>query len=319
MAIRELPVTVSEYHKHFISVNSEKLKTIKENKGKVYNTVIELKKYIEDNLTEYELHSIDATKFKEFNNLEYNNGEIERKAKEQYINASNLGLKQALVPMFKLYEFGKCLKQINKLEKQIVLLEKLVKIKYSEYFKYIVAFYGKVHEKLILEGAGYAFGGNIGWICYNRVLFHETNRRKRHIDYKATRLAKQELLRKGLTPYSKEAADWCKERNIPYNGVEYVVYQTNEAFYELAYIPGTLPNAALHYHFTPTNYRDRSIKGKSCEELYEMCNGDVNKVFEFKCDIRTKLLLALMIKPNLYLNYIRNENQESVTLAASSR
>lgn len=320
MSIRNLPVTVSEYYNHFIRVNSEKLKTAKENKDKISSSLSGHKEYILDHLSEYEMYcQVHVDKLDEFINAEYKNGELEKIAKNNYIKASNNGDDKMLVPLFKLFEYSKCLKQIVKFDKQIKLLEKLVNLTYTQYAAYLYTYYSKVHEKLILEGVGYVFAHDIGWICYNRVIFHETGISKRRLDYAATKKAKQALIDKGLTPYDKKTAEWCKERGIEYNGIDYKVYQTDEAFYELAYMPGKLPNFKLKYHFTASKYRGTDFRGKTIKELSDICNGDINKVFELRVDLRTKFVLALQIKPNLYLNYIRNENQESVVRSALSR
>jgi len=320
MRIRNLPITVSDYYKHFISVNSEKLKTAKENKEKIIGSLNEQREYILEHLPDYEMYcQVHVDKLDEFVNNEYKNGELVRIAIDNYKKASNNGDNNMLVPLFKLFEYGKSIKQIVKYDKQIGFLSKLTNITYTQYAAYLYTYYSKVHEKLIMDGVGYAFSHNIGWICYNRVIFHETGISKRRLDYAATKKAKQALIDKGLTPYDKKTADWCKERGIEYHGVDFKVYQTDEAFYELAYMPGKLPNFRLHYHFTPSKYRGTEYRGKTIKELSDICNGDIDKVFQLKVDLRTKFVLALEIKPNLYLNYIRNENQESVIRAAFGR
>ena len=72
------------------------------------------------------------------------------------------------------------------------------------------------------------------------------------------------------------------------------------------------------YRLTPTFAR-RHVKGKTNEQLINECNRDLNKICELPVDVKLKLKLCLETDNILYLNFIRNEAQQSAHTPKANR
>ena len=102
-------------------------------------------------------------------------------------------------------------------------------------------------------------------------------------------------------------AEVYKFRGIKYDGVPYVVYQKQTAFYDIdvlnsRYIART--NLNFEHHETI----NKSMRGKTQEEIANECNVKED-VFNLPCDIRFKLMVYNYFDKTAYLNYIRNAEQ----------
>ena len=47
------------------------------------------------------------------------------------------------------------------------------------------------------------------------------------------------------------------------------------------------------------------------QQIIDMCDNNINKICEMPLDVKTKLTLCNLVDKTLYLNFIRNENQQS--------
>ena len=92
----------------------------------------------------------------------------------------------------------------------------------------------------------------------------------------------------------------------------------NEYCYQIPLIGCKLPNGSK-YKLHISDYRATSIRSKTNEDLIKEANGDLNKILEYPADLRLKLNLCNKIDKMLYLNFIRNENQEPINIAKTSR
>lgn len=212
------------------------------------------------------------------------------------------------VKLLQIVKYCNILKRIREYNKLIILAKERKKITLTKYRTVVTNYYDEVH-KCILEGNGYKFSKGIGIFCINRWLMDSKRMAKRkRLDYQATANKKKELINAGIKLFNKAEYDWYKERNIPYDGVDYRVYKTETHYYDITIIKSNiLSNSAMM--FKHTEYVNSKHRGKSFEDMSNMCK-DINDIKNFQVDIRYKLNMLLHKYPNRYLLYIRNEEQE---------
>ena len=138
------------------------------------------------------------------------------------------------------------------------------------------------------------------------------------LDYAATKKKEKELIAKGERIYNKEEAEWCARNGLDYDGKDKRVFVCNEYCYQIPLINCKLPgNNNLKLEIG--DYRHRSLRGKSNNEIIEMCNGDINKICELPLDLKTKVTLCDKADKILYTKFIRNENQKPITFVKTNR
>ena len=125
------------------------------------------------------------------------------------------------------------------------------------------------------------------------------------------------MLSEGKRLWNKDEADYAKVVGADYNGVDYRVFLNKDVCYEIPLINCRI-NGREKYRLTPTFAR-RHIKGKTNEQLIAECNNDLNKICELPVDIMFKLKLCLETDNILYLNFIRNEAQQSAHTPKANR
>lgn len=275
----------------------ERIEILKEETKVLHNTILE--SYNANNT----LYKCEVTQFKEFVNNEYVNGELYRTAKGILINKDgNFELVGAAYDLYKLAEYQKT---IHDLEKEIIKCDKMLSLNMKEYMSILKAFYFKVHEKMILEGCGYAIE-YLGFICINRCA---TDNPKKALDFEATNKRKKELLEQGVRLYNKKEADWCKEHGVEYNGVDYRVYQKVDAYYEIV-LSGVKLDHGNNLTFSPIDYTAPELRKLKYEGMKALCNNDTKEICKLETDVRAKLQMCLDIDKTLYTKFIRNENQK---------
>ena len=217
--------------------------------------------------------------------------------------------------LFTLYELASKQKEIYDLKQDIILFKKCIALSLKEYTEILRVYYTEVHKHLVLEGEGYAFSGELGWICVNRCIID-----KKHpiLDYSATKKREKELIEKGERIYNKEEADWCLRNGIEYKAKDKRVFICNEYCYQIPLIDCKLPNARS-LEFKVSDYRHRSCRGKTNDELIELCNRDIKKICELSVDLKTKVTLCDKANKILYTKFIRNENQKPFTFTKTNR
>lgn len=313
MAIKEVPITYRTYFKKMrkdVREDNDKLKkNIEELTSKInkeHNNILKLASFIKDSF------NIDVTKYDEFNNSEYSTGEFYRIAKSLFMNKSNNY--ELVSDLFNIYAHANNLRKVKEAKDKIEFNNKLLALNMQEYNEIFKKFYTEVHKKLILDGYGYSFGNNIGWICINRCKINKG----RAIDYAATKKREAEIIAQGKRVYNKKEADWCKRNGIEYIAEDKRVYKDDEYCYEIPLLDCKLPNGGS-YKLVISDYRHTSIRGKSNDDLLKECNGDLNKICNLPVNIRTKVTMCDKVNKTLYLKFIRNENQKSIKVRKAYR
>lgn len=314
MAIKEIPINAKGYYKLFIKDNKQKLedslKLLEEFEEDIEVRHKNILSWIDVYINEF---NFDPNQYIEFKNNEYTIGRFYRAAKGLLINKQNDY--ELVGDLFTLYELASKQKEIYDLKQDIVLFKKCIALSLKEYTEILRVYYTEVHKHLVLEGEGYAFSGELGWICVNRCIID-----KKHpmLDYSATKKREKELLKKGERIYNKEEADWCLRNGIEYKAKDKRVFICNEYCYQIPLIDCKLPNARS-LEFKVSDYRHRSCRGKTNDELIELCNKDIKKICELSVDLKTKVTLCDKANKILYTKFIRNENQKPFTFTKTNR
>lgn len=256
---------------------------------------------------------INLTDYKEFIENKYIDGKFLRTAKGILLNKE--GNYELIGRNFYIYKLAEIQKKIYDVNKDLEFYDKILNLTLKEYQTLIKAYYTKVQEKLIISGNGYAFDGMIGWICINRCRVKNV---KPHIDYKATKERKAQLIAEGKRLYNKDEAEWCKQNGIEYKAEDGRVYQDLEYVYEIPLIDCKLPNGR-DIKFQTADYRGHSIRGMKNSDILNESKGDKYKICAYDVDIRTKLYICLEADKTLYLKFVRNENQEASTVKPTNR
>lgn len=314
MAIKEIPINAKGYYKLFIKNNKQKLedslKLLEELEEDIEVRHKNILSWIDVYINEF---NFDPNQYIEFKNNEYTIGRFYRAAKGLLINKQNDY--ELVGDLFTLYELASKQKEIYDLKQDIVLFKKCIALSLKEYTEILRVYYTEVHKHLILEGEGYAFSGELGWICVNRCIID-----KKHpmLDFAATKKREKELIEKGERIYNKEEADWCLRNGIEYKAKDKRVFICNEYCYQIPLIDCRLPNARS-LEFKVSDYRHRSCRGKTNDELIELCNRDIKKICELSVDLKTKVTLCDKANKILYTKFIRNENQKPFTFTKTNR
>lgn len=279
------------------------------------NKAYRLKEVIKSKLDFYKKQfNIDLLSYNEFVNNMYINGKFHKAASIAYLNKKNDCT--IVSELYDLICLANVQKKIVQLEKQYNIYKKLSIITYKDYEYIVNTYYEKVQELMILDGKGYSFAGKLGWTCINRI---KKPKKIKDIDFAATKAAKEKLIEEGKRPYDAEEAKWCKENNIPYDGVEYRVFRDVEYIYELPLIECHITNGSQYKKITSADYISKPLRGKTYDDLIEMCHRNIDEIIDLNIDIKKKLELCLRVNPLLYTKYIRNEDQKSYKPTKISR
>lgn len=314
MAIKEVPINFRVYYKLFIGDNKQKLEDTLKQKEDLEESVRIKHTNVSAWKDVYKKEfGVDLDVYIEFQNNKYTTGRFYKVAKGLLINKQNNY--ELIADLFNLFDLADTQKQIYDCVQRITFYKKCINLTLKEYTEILRIYYTEVHKKLILEGQGYAFSNGIGWICVNRCVF---DRRHPMLDYAATKKKERELREKGERIYDKEEAEWCARNGLEYDGKDKRVFVCNEYCYQIPLIDCKLPGSN-NLKLEIGDYRHRSLRGKSNDDIIKMCNGDTKKICELPLDLKTKVTLCDKADKILYTKFIRNENQKPITFGKTNR
>ena len=312
MGIKEVSISYRSYFKTMrnsirpkyeeaISLYEKKLAEEKE----FYNAV---KSRLEIYKSSYKINLMD---YNEFVENSYKTGIFYDTCKTLFINRKKNYV--ATSPSYTLYKLARLQKELHELKHQIAVWEKMLDLTMEEYRRVLKAFYDEVHKKMIIDGCGYAFEQPLGWVCINRCKVI-TNRKK--LDFQGTKRNKEKLLAEGKRLWNKEEAEYAASIGADYNGVDYRVYLNAEYVYEFPIIGCRLTRDSYRFYIPQSSRHSRE---HTEEEFIELCNKDKEKICELNTDLKYKLKLCLKVDDLLYLNFIRNEAQQSAHTKKTNR
>lgn len=311
--IKPMPVHISEYYKVMKQAYTQKKDEALKEREELISEVYALQQDIMERHEDYLKYNINLSKYPEFINNEYEDGQFYKMCKGAYLNKENdYELTADLHNLLKLAEKQK---RIYELKGLIERYTKITSTKLREYIRYMREYFIIVHKKMILEGCAYHYGNNLGDVIINRCKY---NSKHKAINYKATKAKKAEIIAKGGRVYNKEEAEWCEKNGLEYKAEDGRVYLTDEYYYEIFMANMRFPDAT-QFSFTPQDYRAVDVRGKSNVQLIEDCNKDLNKICELQIDLKTKVLICTEVDKMLYTNFIRNESQTSYKHAEAGR
>lgn len=308
MGVKETPTNFRVYYTSMINAFTQKRKEIVEAKDLLEKLLNENYNVISNNEKLYEENfGIKLSKYNDYNNNHYNDGKFLKVSKGLYLNKVNDY--ELSSDLFDLYNVANQQKKVYDYKKEIQLYDKILKLSLKQYTEILRLYATEIHKALILEGEGFAFGNNIGWICINRCIL---KRPRPHIDYAATKKREAELKAAGKKIYNKEEAEWCQKNGLDYQAEDKRVFTTNEYCYEIPLIDCKLTNGTK-LKLNIADYRHASLRGKTNDQLIEECKFDTKKICELGLDVKTKLTLCDKADKILYTKFIRNEAQKPVT------
>lgn len=314
MSIKETPTNFRTYYKsmqeYYKALRDEAILVKEDLVSKIDNEYNKIKNNIQIYKNSFK---VDLNKYDEFKNNKYTTGQFLKVAKGMFINRGNNY--ELVTDLYDLYHFAKIQKDLYDLIKDIDKYNKLLNLTLKEYTTILRVYYTEVQKHLILEGEGYAFSNDIGWICINRCVIHKA---RKMLDFAATRKREAELKEKGIRIYNKEEADWCRKHGLDYKAEDKRVFKKDEYCYEIPLLGCKLPNGTK-FKLEITDYRHSSLRGKTNEELSEIANNSPKDICNLQIDMKTKLTLCDKVDKILYIKFIRNENQESIAVRKTNR
>lgn len=275
----------------------ELLTAIRQTKEELYNYI---KQYESVLLKEFDL---DLNHFSiEWIEKKYNDTEYLYKTIIKYVRTIEGEYKTVF---YQLLKYCYKLKEEYKTNKLIFIANKRKVLSLKEYKSYVTDYYMKVH-KILLEGFGYKYQGGIGTYLITYYKLHGNV--KRSIDFAETNKRKKELLERGCKLYDEKEAAWYKARNIPYNGIDYRVYQDNGFCYEFTFINSKVfKRRELDYK--RTEYVHAKLRGMSYKEMADNLCNNVEDIVNLNVDLKYKLNILVYKYPEKYLNFVRNDER----------
>lgn len=300
-------ITVKDYYLQFIYQSRidtieyrNLLNEVLENKSECYNYINENKDIIKEQF------NIDLNNYIEFTNKEYNSGEALYQICVKMLSA--LTEHPNRICIIQLIKYCNLLRNEHKYNRMIYLTTQRKNLKFSEYKKYVMAYYCKVH-KCVLQGFGYKFNYGIGTYIINRWKLPEYVNTNKILDYAATNERKKELQRQGIKLYDEKEAQWYAMRHIPYDGVDYRVYQENRCWYEFTFINSKVFGEKL-LEYQRTEYVVNKLRGMSYTQMaQDLCKNEED-IYNLQIDIKYKLNILLYKYPNKYINFVRNAEED---------
>ena len=306
MAVKEIPTNIAHYYKLFKESNAEELKKRIEERDFLRDKLYEQHRLFKKQVDKYKIeYKINLNTYEEFVNNQYSTGKFFKDTKGIFMNRRNDY--KLVSELFDLFIFAKKQKELYELEEKCKFLDKCAHLTKSEYTNYLRTFYTEVHKKMVIDGNGYRYGNNIGVVVINRV---KTRLTKPILDFAATKKREAELKAAGKRIFNQEEADWCKKNGIEYHAEDKRVFKKDEYFYQVILIYSRLPGC-YKFKLETTDRRGKEVRGMTNQQIIDMCDNNINKICEMPLDVKTKLTLCNLVDKTLYLNFIRNENQQS--------
>ena len=296
-------VDITDYYKAFIDNANSDIEKYQEERKTNYDLLISTKQYIEKYIL-YINHQFNIN-LKENFPISWN--------KEKYCNDEhltdiiNIELKDTVgedrIILLQLLRYSELLKFIYNCDKKIELANNRSKITPKQYKEYIKKYYMQSVHKTLLDGNAYRFSHGIGDLMINYWKYVNGVRGK-IVDWNATNKRKKEILDAGLKLYDKEEAEIYKIRGLKYDGIPYVVYKTNNEYFDIELV-NCKSFSKKNIKFKHANYIPAKFRKRTPEDIANEFNS-VDDIAVQDLGIRHKLVVSLEKDPTIYLRYIRN-------------
>ena len=296
-------IDIKDYYKAFIDNANSDIEKYQEEINVNHKLLISTKDYIEKYIL-YINHQFNIN-LKENFNISWN--EETYSEDEHLTDTINARLKDAVgedrIILLQLLRYSELLKFIDDCNKKIELANNRSKITPKKYKEYLKKYYLQSVHKALLDGHAYRFSHGIGDLMINYWKYVNGVRSK-IVDWNETNKRKQEILNAGLKLYDKEEAEIYKIRGIKYDGIPYVVYKTNNEYYDIELV-NCKSFSKNNIKFKHANYIPTKFRKRTPEDIANQFNS-VDEIAVQDLGIRHKLIVALEKDPSIYLKYIRN-------------
>lgn len=296
-------IDIKDYYKVFIDNANSDIEKYQEEINVNHKLLISTKDYIEKYIL-YINHQFNIN-LKENFNISWN--EETYSEDEHLTDTINARLKDAVgedrIILLQLLRYSELLKFIDDCNKKIELANNRSKITPKKYKEYLKKYYMQSVHKALLDGHAYRFSHGIGDLMINYWKYVNGVRSK-IVDWNETNKRKQEILNAGLKLYDKEEAEIYKIRGLKYDGIPYVVYKTNNEYYDIELV-NCKSFSKNNIKFKHANYIPTKFRKRTPEDIANQFNS-VDEIAVQDLGIRHKLIVALEKDPSIYLKYIRN-------------
>ena len=296
-------IDIKDYYKAFIDNANSDIEKYQEEINVNHKLLISTKDYIEKYILYINLQF--NINLKENFNISWN--EETYSEDEHLTDTINARLKDAVgedrIILLQLLRYSELLKFIDDCNKKIELANNRSKITPKKYKEYLKKYYMQSVHKALLDGHAYRFSHGIGDLMINYWKYVNGVRSK-IVDWNETNKRKQEILNAGLKLYDKEEAEIYKIRGLKYDGIPYVVYKTNNEYYDIELV-NCKSFSKNNIKFKHANYIPTKFRKRTPEDIANQFNS-VDEIAVQDLGIRHKLIVALEKDPSIYLKYIRN-------------
>ena len=296
-------IDITDYYKAFVDSANSDIEKYQEERKTNYDLLISTKQYIEKYIL-YINHQFNIN-LKENFPISWN--EEKYCSDEHLTDIINIGLKDTVgedrIILLQLLRYSELLKFIYNCEKKIELANNRSKITPKQYKEYIKKYYMQSVHKTLLDGHAYRFSHGIGDLMINYWKYVNGVRSK-IVDWNATNKRKKEILDAGLKLYDKEEAEIYKIRGLKYDGIPYVVYKTNNEYFDIELV-NCKSFSKKNIKFKHANYIPAKFRKRTPKDIASQFNS-VEEIAVQDLGIRHKLIVALEKDPTIYLKYIRN-------------
>lgn len=296
-------VDITDYYKAFIDNANSDIEKYQEERKTNHDLLISTKQYVEKYIL-YINHQFNIN-LKENFPISWNE---EKYCNDEHLtDIINIGLKDTVgedrIILLQLLRYSELLKFIYNCDKKIELANNRSKITPKQYKEYIKKYYMQSVHKTLLDGNAYRFSHGIGDLMINYWKYVNGVRSK-IVDWNATNKRKKEILDAGLKLYDKEEAEIYKIRGLKYDGIPYVVYKTNNEYFDIELV-NCKSFSKKNIKFKHANYIPAKFRKRTPEDIANQFNS-VEEIAVQDLGIRHKLIVALEKDPTIYLKYIRN-------------
>jgi hypothetical protein len=205
--------------------------------------------------------------------------------------------------LLQLLRYSELLKFIYHCKRKIELAKTRSNITPKQYKEYLRKYYMQSVHKALIDGYAYRFSSGIGDLMINYWKYVKGVRSK-IVDWNATNKRKQEILDAGLKLYNKDEAEIYKIRGLKYDGIPYVVYKTNNEYYNIELLNSTA-FSKNNIKFKHANYIPAKFRKKTTTDIANEFDS-VDSIATQDLGIRHKLIVCLDKDPTIYLRYVRN-------------
>lgn len=300
-------IKIKDYYLNYIHNAMQDIEEYGEKIKKYEIDIKDYKEYITKNINDItNIYGIDLNSYEnEWINEKYNSNETLYKKVIEFINQDIIT--EGRNTLLFLLKYLICLKNIKKAKEIYDIAEKRNNITLKKFKEYVTIYYEHVH-KVLLEGFGYKYSGGIGTILINywRVNKDVTENR---VNFQETRKAKKALIEQGLKPYDEQEAKRYKELGLEYDGIPYIVRQTDNFFFEITFIDSMLFTERT-MDFDKAQFINHKLKGMGYKEIADKFVTKFDDIYKLKVGLTHKINISHYKFPNNYLNFIRNASAE---------